>query len=290
VRDPEIGEIVPLSRRFDSWRALPYEERLAKGGHGIAPDILKALPRALADPVMIFESAMVEDALVVMTELMDENGAAVVVPIHLKKRVAFGSDAVNWLASVYGRTTLEGVPYDEWFVEQIEKKRALYHNRKKSSRWLGRRSAIIALQRHAANVNSILTSIPNDFALVKLREEENNRFYQAAAPAVPAGAGQAGGASAAPADVTIDDVRARVTQGSGAGQLLNYADFAAWARDRVRESKVDSVKRTVINSTTARRYEAQVVKLAGALSLAADDRKRLAILKEMRGFLRRCRR
>ena len=84
------------------------------------------LPAALAEPVMVFESATVSDALVVLTELKHE-GRSVMVAVHLdteRQRVR-----VNDIASAYRRGN------ERWYLRQIEEGRLLYQDKKKSLAW-----------------------------------------------------------------------------------------------------------------------------------------------------------
>lgn len=49
----------------------------------ITPDILKQLPRAMADPILVFKSATVPGSYVSMLELKDDKGGTVVVPVEI---------------------------------------------------------------------------------------------------------------------------------------------------------------------------------------------------------------
>lgn len=94
--------------------------------HNLPKDLVKQLPRALAEPVMVFESATVPDAFVVLTELSHE-GRSVMAAIHVD---TLQQDIrVNEIASAYKRGN-EG-----WYVKQIEDGRLLYQDKKKSLAW-----------------------------------------------------------------------------------------------------------------------------------------------------------
>ena len=96
-----------------------------KVDHQLPKSLVARLPAALAEPVMIFESATVSDALVVLTELTHE-GRPVMVAIHPdveRQRIR-----VNDITSAYKRAR-------EWFLRQMEDGRLLYQDKKKSLAW-----------------------------------------------------------------------------------------------------------------------------------------------------------
>lgn len=97
-----------------------------KKDHQLPKDLVKQLPKALAEPVMVFESATVSDAFVVLTELKHE-GRSVMAAVHLgteRQRIR-----VNDIASVYKRGN------EAWYIRQIEDGRLLYQDKKKSLAW-----------------------------------------------------------------------------------------------------------------------------------------------------------
>ena len=97
-----------------------------KQDHALPKDLVKQLPQAVAEPVMVFESATQADAFVVLTELRHE-GRSVMVAVHLDTERQH--IRVNDIASAYKRGN-EG-----WYVRQIEEGRLLYQDKKKSLAW-----------------------------------------------------------------------------------------------------------------------------------------------------------
>ena len=96
-----------------------------KVDHQLPKSLVAQLPAALAEPVMIFESATVSDALVVLTDLTHE-GRPVMVAIHPdveRQRIQ-----VHDITSAYKRAK-------EWFLRQMEDGRLLYQDKKKSLAW-----------------------------------------------------------------------------------------------------------------------------------------------------------
>lgn len=97
-----------------------------KQDHQLPPSLVKQLPKALAEPIMIFESAMSADSFVILTELKHE-GRSVMAAVHLdteRQRVR-----VNDIASAYKRGN------EAWYIRQIEDGRLLYQDKKKSLAW-----------------------------------------------------------------------------------------------------------------------------------------------------------
>ena len=97
-----------------------------KPDHQLPRELVKQLPAALAEPVMVFESATAAESFVVLTELKHE-GCSVMVAVHLdteRQRVR-----VNDIASAYRRGN------EAWYIRQIEEGRLLYQDKKKSLVW-----------------------------------------------------------------------------------------------------------------------------------------------------------
>ena len=123
------AEVLPVSIRCS------VVEKILRTKHNIPAETLKQVPGALADPLMIFDSATVSGSLVAMVELKDPDGATLVVPLRLNKRQE--GYEVNEISSVYGRK-LYGTqkPNNQWFINQVEEGRLRYIDTKKSSAWL----------------------------------------------------------------------------------------------------------------------------------------------------------
>lgn len=98
----------------------------------ITPDILKQLPGAMADPIMVFDSDKGNGRLVFMLEVKDAKGATVVVPVELEGR-GIQKKQINLLTSVYAKETA-GVPNNGWFASQAQKN-LRYVNEGKVKRW-----------------------------------------------------------------------------------------------------------------------------------------------------------
>ena len=98
----------------------------------MTPDILKDVPRAITDPIAIFESKSEGEhpAKVILTELKDTNGADIITAFHLDYK-----GDINKLASSYAKEKGKGGANPEWFREQAEQGRMLYINTDKAKAW-----------------------------------------------------------------------------------------------------------------------------------------------------------
>ena len=103
--------------------------KVTGGKHSISLDELKQLPQAIADPIMTFKSATVNNAYVILTELTDKHGNDVVVAMHLGRKRGF--NIVNNIASVYGKENI-GI----FVKEQINLGNLKYIDKNKSHDWL----------------------------------------------------------------------------------------------------------------------------------------------------------
>lgn len=97
-----------------------------KPDHQLPRALVKQLPAALAEPVMVFESATAAESFVVLTELKHE-GRSVMVAVHLDTERQ--NIRVNDIASAYRRGN------EAWYIRQVEEGRLLYQDKKKSLAW-----------------------------------------------------------------------------------------------------------------------------------------------------------
>jgi len=136
-----------------------------KDKHSLSIELLKELPYQLNDPIMVFASKGQNPegpfkSFVVMTELQHE-GKTVIAAIHLG--VTEKHHIVNEIASVYGKDS------DHWFYEQVEEKRLLYMNRKKSREWFLTRG--LYLPKVETAIRGLKRKILFDYDLVKGKDK-----------------------------------------------------------------------------------------------------------------------
>ena len=100
---------------------------------GMDESILKQLPSQLADPVMVFDS---NGKYVAVVELKDNNGATITVPVEINKPDS-RHGIISVVNSMYGRVDKKDnkTPSYRWFQANLQNNKALYINKKKSTRW-----------------------------------------------------------------------------------------------------------------------------------------------------------
>lgn len=111
----------------------------------ISSEMLKEIPRRLADPMFILRAINhrtgVEDASskIIVIDLKDKNGATIMIPFIMEQQTKDDKKIMsNLIKSVYGRTTDRKTftPNDAWYVDKLKKGDALYVNKKRTDHWL----------------------------------------------------------------------------------------------------------------------------------------------------------
>lgn len=172
-----LGRDIAISHAM-LWKVLREKEVKGKShGHALemTPEIVKELPRALADPIMILRNRkgddpsapILPDEIVAVVDLQDKNGSTAIVPIVLKER-----------NGKYMLKTFFGKDDPTWFQKRMMLGDVLYAHKKRALDW------VKAIQRHEAPgrftlQDSFFKSISTDADLVKARAD-NEGFYQSA--------------------------------------------------------------------------------------------------------------
>lgn len=181
----------PLVLKLTGAEVLPVEitktdlEKILNGKHAgdMTPEIMKQLPRALTDPIMIFKSYTGpngEERRVVVVDLKDRNGATIVVPFELKVTTRKNYE-INRIASAYGKTKKKSkTPSYEWFIGQLNEGNLLYVNRKKAINEILQRSPNWPMPEEKVDNLLSAPNVANEEDLVKLKSE-NPTYYQTAA-------------------------------------------------------------------------------------------------------------
>ena len=111
----------------------------------ISSEMLKEIPRRLADPMFILRAINhrtgVEDtsSKIIVIDLKDKNGATIMIPFIMEQQTKDDEKIMsNLIKSVYGRTTDRKTftPNDAWYVDKLKKGDALYVNKKRTDHWL----------------------------------------------------------------------------------------------------------------------------------------------------------
>lgn len=181
----------PLVLKLTGAEVLPVEitktdlEKILNRKHAgdMTPEIMKQLPRALTDPIMIFKSYTGpngEERRVVVVDLKDRNGATIVVPFELKVTTRKNYE-INRIASAYGKTKKKSkTPSYEWFIGQLDEGNLLYVNRKKAINEILQRSPNWPMPEEKVDNLLSAPNVANEEDLVKLKSE-NPTYYQTAA-------------------------------------------------------------------------------------------------------------
>lgn len=147
-------------------------------GHsdGMTPELLKQIPRAMADPMMILDSYA--GRKIVVLDLKDKQGSTIIVPMELEVERQSQRYKVNAINNAYGKGGESGTDYN-WFIEHnLKKGRVSYINKEKTAKWLQSPSSDSASKGN--DLDSLLNnSIPDENALRKRREEMQG-YYQTA--------------------------------------------------------------------------------------------------------------
>lgn len=202
----------PLALEVAGAKILPVDisvenlDKVLNGKHkgDMSADIVKQIPRALTDPLMIFDTYDGKNGAkrkIVALDLKSKNGATIVVPFELEVDNKSNKYVMNEIISAYGKTDNKtGEPRYEWFAKQIENGKLRYINKEKTAKlienekpeWLmpfsidsGFIKTDKLLQSPSSDsaskgndLNSLLNnSIPDENALRKRREEMQG-YYQ----------------------------------------------------------------------------------------------------------------
>lgn len=203
----------PLALEVAGAKILPVDmsvenlDKVLNGKHksDMSADIVRQIPRALTDPLMIFDTYDGKNGAkrkIVALDLKSKNGATIVVPFELEVDNKSNKYVMNEIISAYGKTDNKtGEPRYEWFAKQIENGKLRYINKEKTAKlienekpeWLmpfstdsGFVKTDKLLQSPSSdsaskgnNLGSLLNnSIPDENALRKRREEMQG-YYQA---------------------------------------------------------------------------------------------------------------
>ena len=149
--------------------------------------VLKQIPRALTNPIMISRSKTVPGRIIAALDIKGKNGVNVVVPFILnadKKGIK-----VNIIASAYSRkkaSDFYAIDH-QWFINNVNSGSLLYADRSRLPKLLGldkknttallKRAAVQFRLRNKSNNGISVNRILNESDLVKLKNE-NPEYYQ----------------------------------------------------------------------------------------------------------------
>lgn len=179
----------PLVMRLVGAEVLPVEisvsdlKKVLVDKHtDITPDIMKQIPRALTDPMMIFSTYSGKNGevrKVIVLELKYKNGATIVIPMELERKK--GNYEVNQITSAYGKTDKKTRRTSfVWFQKQLQEGKLEYANRKKATDWISSEQPHWLIPEEKVDNLLSAPNVANEEDLVKLKSE-NPTYYQTAA-------------------------------------------------------------------------------------------------------------
>ena len=170
----------PLVMRLVGAEVLPVEisvsdlKKVLVDKHtDITPDIMKQIPRALTDPMMIFSTYSGKNGevrKVIVLELKDKNGATIVIPMELERKK--GNYEVNQITSAYGKTDKKTRRTSfVWFQKQLQEGKLEYANRKKAIDWISSEQPQWLIPKEKVDNLLSAPNVANEEDLVKLKSE-----------------------------------------------------------------------------------------------------------------------
>jgi len=178
------AKILPIGLKTKELKKILMDTRERDGHAGdMTPKIIKQVPRALTDPIMIFDSKTVQGRKVVLLDLVDNNKSHIVVPFELNTK-ADGYD-MNIMTSAYGKDQevirdgkLVMEPEYGWFRTQLKEGNVAYINKTKATNF-GKLSKLQLLISSFLNSSHVLNkTVLTEADLVKKKNQLGERVYQ----------------------------------------------------------------------------------------------------------------
>ena len=147
----------------------------------VSQEILQQIPRALANPVMVFSSATVQNRVVVALDLKSAQGIDIVVPLALD--IVRGRSSIHMITSVYGRGAGRGADRTtdyRWYINNIFNGHTLYVDKEKTKNFY--QSARLLLPMEGKRFVGLFdSSIKTEEDLVKFKLQKEEEYKAAAA-------------------------------------------------------------------------------------------------------------
>ena len=111
-----------------------------KHGLEISPEVLKEIPRRIADPIFILkaiDNKGIEDisSKIIVVDLKDNNGATIMIPFVMNQKTRDRNKITgNIIKSVYGKTIGKdnNHPNNTWYINRLMRGDCIYINKKKN--------------------------------------------------------------------------------------------------------------------------------------------------------------
>lgn len=174
------AEILPIEISPKNLKKITIGKHNIANGEGMTPEIVKQIPRALTDPIMIFDAEYSgkkgEKRIIAVLDLKDENGTTIVTPFELKQRNNKKGYEINEMLSAFGKEDkVTKQQATKWYEDNVLAGRLRYINKEKTAEWLkSARDEYPMLER--AVDSSLTLNIPTEKDFVNLKNRKTEQY------------------------------------------------------------------------------------------------------------------
>lgn len=174
------AEILPIEISPKNLKKITIGKHNVTNGEGMTPEIVKQIPRALTDPIMIFDAEYSgkkgEKRIIAVLDLKDENGTTIVTPFELKQRNNKKGYEINEMLSAFGKEDkVTKQQATKWYEDNVLAGRLRYINKEKTAEWLkSARDEYPMLER--AVDSSLTLNIPTEKDFVNLKNRKTEQY------------------------------------------------------------------------------------------------------------------
>lgn len=174
------AEILPIEISPKNLKKITIGKHNVANGEGMTPEIVKQIPRALTDPIMIFDAEYSgkkgEKRIIAVLDLKDENGTTIVTPFELKQRNNKKGYEINEMLSAFGKEDkVTKQQATKWYEDNVLAGRLRYINKEKTAEWLkSARDEYPMLER--AVDSSLTLNIPTEKEFVNLKNRKTEQY------------------------------------------------------------------------------------------------------------------
>lgn len=174
------AEILPIEISPKNLKKITIGKHNIANGEGMTPEIVKQIPRALTDPIMIFDAEYSgkkgEKRIIAVLDLKDENDTTIVTPFELKQRNNKKGYEINEILSAFGKEDkVTKQQATKWYEDNVLAGRLRYINKEKTAEWLkSARDEYPMLER--AVDSSLTLNIPTEKDFVNLKNRKTEQY------------------------------------------------------------------------------------------------------------------
>ena len=174
------AEILPIEISPKNLKKITIGKHNIANGEGMTPEIVKQIPRALTDPIMIFDAEYSgkkgEKRIIAVLDLKDENDTTIVTPFELKQRNNKKGYEINEMLIAFGKEDkVTKQQATKWYEDNVLAGRLRYINKEKTAEWLkSARDEYPMLER--AVDSSLTLNIPTEKDFVNLKNRKTEQY------------------------------------------------------------------------------------------------------------------